>query len=115
MQIKTFKKSAEKEINEFINTVAVLNGGITVTEDDITIMYREDKYLNYGDAIKLEALYGELFKLEKDLFEKHIDLLYFDKKELHEQTGVLRREKQEKIKATEVQIEVIKEEIKELE
>jgi predicted HicB family RNase H-like nuclease len=114
MQIKTFKKTDEKEINEFINKVAVLNGGITVTENDITFTYREDKYPTYSKEVQLQNLHAKLYEEKQSLDGKLLDLAYFDTKEVDEKTGVVRRELQKGIELTEKMIEVLEGEIKKL-
>ena len=111
MKIKTFKLTDEKEINEFINDVAIIQNGITVNDNSVTIVYRENKYPEYTNEILLQGLHGKLYEEKQTLDAQKIELLYADTKEVNEQTGVTKRAIEEKIKDTENMIELLEKQI----
>jgi len=108
IKVKTFK-TTDESINDFIKEVAVINNGITHSDGNIVVVYRENKYPEYGEEEEKQELYAQLYQEKATLLRCDLDLAYFDKKEVDENTGKDRRTLEDKRKLTENMIMVITE------
>ena len=111
IKVKTFDIKDES-INDFIEEVAVINDGIKVASDTIVVVYRDSKYLEFGEEEKKAVLSNKLYQEGQALLDAELNLKYFDLFPLDENTGVRRRSIEEKIDKNKGMIELLKEELK---
>jgi hypothetical protein len=110
IKVKTFK-TTDESINDFLDTVAVINNGITHSNGEIVVVYRDNKYAEFGEEEKKQELFAQLYQEQSTLLRCDLDIAYFDKKELNEHTGKDRRTLEDKRKLTENMILVITEQL----
>jgi len=114
MKIKTFKKTKEKEINEFLENVRVLNNGVYQTDETITFTYFEGKYPQYRVEEELSELNSHIAQNTKQIATFKRDLEYINRKDSEETDGVDKRTVQASMKKLELDTEIMEERIKEL-
>lgn len=113
IKTKTFK-AGDEAINDFMEGVMVINNGIHTHGDNITVVYREDKHVTFGQEEKEATLYQLLFNEKQALLQVDTELAMMDRREKDEHHGRDLAALKSKKTKTEVAIEVIEGMIAEL-
>ena len=86
IKVKTFKVGDES-IDTFLEGVTIMNNGIQTHDDNITFVYTESKYQEFGDEEVLASLYQSLFTEKKHLLSNQVELKMFERREKGEHYG----------------------------
>jgi len=113
IKVKTFKVG-DKKIDAFLKEVAIINNGIQTHGDNVTFLYREEKFMEFGDDEVLATLYQNLFTEKQELLKNKIELKLFERREHDEHHGRDLAALKSKTVKTEIAIEITEKMIEEL-
>jgi hypothetical protein len=114
MKIKTFLKTEETEINEFLKGIRIITDGVYQTDTHITFSYIEGKYPVESVENELGQLYSELLDNSRKTKSLNRDLTYIDRKEVEESDGKDKRAVKKTLAKLEIDRDMIQEDIDKL-
>ena len=114
IKVKTFK-AGDKKIDAFLEKVAIIHNGIQTHGDNVTFLYRDEKFMQFGDEEVLATLYQNLFTEKQELLKNKLELKLFERRDPEDEHHGrdLASLKSKKVK-TEISIEVTEKIIEEL-